>query len=407
MPESAEVVVVGAGQAGLSVSHELLRQGVPHLVLERGRVGQTWRTRWDSFCLVLPNWTLRLPGHAYQGPEPDDYMVRDDLVAYLEGYAHEFGAPVREGVEVHSLAAGDGSGRFELETSVGVLRPSTVVLATGAYQRSHRPPGAAELPAGLAVFDAGSYVNPAGLPPGGVLVIGSGQTGCQLAEELHRSGRDVYLACGRTAWMPRRIEGRDVIAWLTETPFFEMTLADLPGPLARLAGNPQATGRDHGHDLHYRTLAAMGVTLLGHFRGADDTHAHFGGDLAECVAFGDARHGDIRNLIHASCDRTGRPRPEIPDPDPFQARDPQSLDLRRVGSVIFTAGFRPDYTSWVGIPGAFDEWGFPNHVDCQSTVAPGLFFVGVHFLRRRKSSLLMGVGEDASLIAGEVARRGA
>ena len=403
MAEQADVVVVGAGQAGLSVSHELKRQGVSHLVLERGEVGQTWRGRWDSFCLVLPNWTLRLPGHHYEGPEPDEYMLRDDVVAFLENYADDFAAPVRSGVAVHSLERLEGSLRFALGTSEGPIHARSVVLATGAYQRPHRPAGASQLPAGTAVFDADSYANPAGLPPGGVLIIGSGQTGCQLAEEIHRAGREVYLACGRTSWMPRRLEGRDIIAWLTETPFFEMTLADLPSPVARLAGNPQVSGRDHGHDLNYRTLATMGVTLLGHFQGADDGHFHFGRDLAESVAFGDARYADICNLIRASCDRVGRPYPDLPSPSPFLATDQERLALDRVGSVIFTAGFRPDYASWVGIPGAFDEWGFPIHVNGQSIVAPGLFFVGVHFLRQRKSSLLFGVGEDAAIVAGEVA----
>jgi putative flavoprotein involved in K+ transport len=307
-------------------------------------------------------------------------------------------------VEVHSLTPIDGAERFALETSAGTINARSVVLATGAYQRPHRPAGASQLPARIAVFDADSYVNPAGLPPGGVLVVGSGQTGCQLAEELHEAGREVYLACGRTGWIPRRVEDRDVIAWLTETPFFEMALADLPNPLARLAGNPQATGHGGGHDLHYRTLARMGVTLLGHFRGADDKRAYFARDLAECVSFGDARYTDTCNLIRAHCDRVGRAHPELPLPEPFQADDSESLDLDRVGSVIFTSGFRPDYASWVRLPGGFDEWGFPNHVDCQSTVAPGLFFAGVHFLRKRKSSLLFGVGEDAALVASQLIR---
>ena len=402
MAEELDVLVVGAGQAGLSVSHELKRQGVAHVVLERGQIGETWRRRWDSFCLVLPNWTLQLPGGHYQGPEPDKYMLRDGIVSYLEGYAESFDAPVRQGVEVRSLAPLDGSGGFLLETSAGAIHARSVVLSTGAYQRPHRPQGAADLPARLTILDADGYRNPGALPPGGVLIVGSGQTGCQLAEDLHQAGRDVYLACGRTSWIPRRIGDRDVVAWLTETPFFEMTLADLPSPLARLAGNPQTTGRDGGHDLHYRTLARMGVTLLGHYRGADDSRAYFGGDLAECVTFGDARYSDICNLIRGFCDRTGRAHPELPAPDPFVAQDPESLDLDRVGSVIFTSGFRPDYASWVRIPGAFDEWGFPIHVDGQSAVAPGLFFVGVHFLRKRKSSLFLGVGEDAALVAGAI-----
>ena len=403
MPEDADVVVIGAGQAGLTVSHELKRHGVPHLVLERGRVGETWRGRWKSFCLVLPNWTLQLPGGTYEGPEPDGYMLRDDLVSYLDGYAAGFGAPVREGVEVESVARVEGSQPFLLETSAGSIRARSVVLATGAYQKPHRPVGSADLPPGLAVFDADTYVEPAGLPRGGVLVVGSGQTGCQLAEELHAAGRDVYLACGRTSWIPRRADGRDIIGWLTDTPFFEQTLADLPSPLARLAGNPQASGRDGGHDLHYRTLAGMGVTLLGHYRGADDGRVYFGQDLAECVAFGDARYDDIRNLIRGHCDRNGIPQPELPDPAPFSAEEQESIDVDRIGSVIFTAGFRPDYARWVNLPGGFDQWGFPNHVDGQSTVAPGLFFVGVHFLRKRKSSLLFGVGEHAALVADQLA----
>jgi len=402
MAEEADVVVIGAGQAGLSVSHELTQHGVAHLVLERGEVGQTWRRRWDSFCLVLPNWTLMLPGGHYQGPEPDRYMPRDGIVSYLEGYAQGFGAPLRGGVEVRSLTPLDGASRFALQTSAGAIHARSVVLATGAYQRPHRPPGAAQLPARLAVLDADDYRNPAGLPPGGVLVVGSGQTGCQLAEDLHQSGREVYLACGRAPWLPRRLGERDIVAWLTETPFFEMTLADLPSPLARLAANPQITGRDGGHDLHYRTLARMGVTLLGHLRGADEKRAYFGVDLADCVAFGDARYREICSLIRAHCDRTGIPHPELPEPEPFQAQDPDSLDLDRVGSVIFTSGFRPDYASWVQTPGGFDEWGFPIHSQCQSTVAPGLFFVGAHFLRKRKSSIFLGVGEDAALVASAI-----
>jgi putative flavoprotein involved in K+ transport len=146
----------------------------------------------------------------------------------------------------------------------------------------------------------------------------------------------------------------------------------------------------------------MGVTLLGHLRGADEKRAYFGADLADCVAFGDARYREICNLVRAHCDRTGIPHPDLPEPEPFQAQDPDSLDLDRVGSVIFTSGFRPDYASWVRIPGAFDEWGFPIHFDCQSAVAPGLFFVGVHFLRKRKSSIFLGVGEDAALVAGAI-----
>ena len=391
---------MGAGQAGLSVSHELAQRGVEHVVLERGRVGQTWRGRWDSFCLVLPNWTLQLPGHTYNGDDPDGFMPRDEIVSYLEGYAATAGR-VREGVTVRSLESSDGVA-FMLRTDSGDIVARKVVLATGAYQRPHRPSAAGTLPPSLHVIDAESYANPSALPDGGVLVVGSGQTGGQIAEELHQAGRETFLACGKAGWIPRRIGDQDAIAWLTQTPFFEQPVTTLASPLARLAGNPQASGRDGGHDMHYRTLQEMGVQLLGRFTHADDTKLHFASDLAESVAFGDARYADVRNLLEEFCTRQEIPTPELPDPPRFYARVPSSIDLSRVGTVICSSGFRPDYASWVKIP-TFDDLGFPLHHEGASTVAPGLYFVGVHFLRKRKSSLFLGVGEDAALVAQQIA----
>jgi len=401
--DQAEVIVVGAGQAGLAVSHELAGLGVPHLVLERGAVGQTWRGRWDSFSLVLPNWTLQLPGGRYEGPDPDGFLPKESLVAYLERYAQSFAAPVSTGVEVNSLVPLEGGRGFALRTSGGDLEARSVVLATGAYQRPHRPLGAETLGPPLQVIDAEGYANPAALAPGKVLIVGSGQTGCQLAEEIHQAGRETYLACGRTPWIPRRIDGRDTVSWLIDTGFFETTLSELPSPQARLAGNPQASGRDNGHDLHYRTLAAMGVQLLGHFQGARDGRLHFAADLADSVGFGDQRYNELCNRIRSYCDRTGEAHPELPAPGPFQVEAPDTLPLKGFGAVIFTSGFRPDYQRWVHLPGGFDELGFPVHEEGQSRVAPGLFFVGVHFLRKRKSSLFLGVGEDANLVARGVA----
>ena len=184
MTDGIDVVIIGAGQAGLAVSRELTQAGVAHVVLERGRVGQTWRGRWDSFCLVTPNWFCQLPGHPYDGSDPDGFMLRDEVVAYLERYAAGFDARVREGVEVTALWPGPDGG-FRLETSAGEIVARTVVLSTGAYQRPHRPVPAATLPSDLLQIDVEDYRNPADLPPGPVLVVGSGQSGCQIAEELH------------------------------------------------------------------------------------------------------------------------------------------------------------------------------------------------------------------------------
>ena len=393
------VVVVGGGQAGLAVSQALSGHGVEHVVLERRRVAQTWRDRWDSFCFVTPNWTRHLPGLPYDGDQPEGFDHRDLVVRYLESYAEAFRVPVRESVEVQSLEA-DGP-RLRLRTSDSDLLADQVVLATGAYQKPHRPPVAGAFPAGLLVIDAEGYRNPDALPPGGVLVVGSGQTGCQLAEELHLAGREVFLACGRAAWGPRRVEGRDMVTWLAETTWFEMPL---PSPAARLLGNIQLSGRDGGHDLNYRVLQAMGVQLRGHLVGVDGGRARFADDLAESVAFGDARYADARRLLTEQLTAKGVRPPELPDPPPFQAGASGDVPLDRLGAVIFTSGFRPDYGRWVDLP-VFDQDGFPVAPDGVCAAVPGLHFVGVHFLRTRKSSLMWGVGEDAAMVARHVAAR--
>src|SRR5712692_10062202 len=272
LTESHEVVIVGAGQAGLCLSHELTSVHIDHIFLERGKVGQSWRIRWDSFCLVLPNWTLRLPGRPYDGPEPNAFMPRDDLVHYLEAYAQSFQAPIREGINVNSLQSGPDGG-FLLITSAGDLRAREVVLASGAYQKPHRPPGVEDLSKLMPVLDAESYTNPKALPAGRVLVVGSGQSGCQIAEDLSLTGRDVYLSCGKAPWLPRRVGGREIVEWLVDAGFFDKGMETLPGPRSRLNANIQLSGRDGGHDLNFRTLQSMGVKLVGHFLGVHDGQA--------------------------------------------------------------------------------------------------------------------------------------
>ena len=403
MTERIGVAVVGAGQAGLAVSHELTQAGVEHAVLERGRVGQSWRGRWDSFCLVTPNWFVQLPGHPYDGDDPDGYMPRDEITRYLERYAAKFDAPVREGVDVTALQPGPNGG-FVLETTSGALEADAVVLSTGAYQQPHRP-GAATLPERLLQIDVADYTNPGALPAGPVLVVGSGQSGCQIAEELHLSGREVFLACGRASWFPRRLGDHDLSWWALETGFLDQTVGSLPSPEARLLANVQASGVGGGHDLHYRTLQKLGVTLLGRFLGAEGRHARFAPDLGTSVAWGDERNADLMNLVRKVVAERGLPDPGITAPEPFDGDAPETLNLQGFGAVVFAGGFRPAYESWVRCPGAFDELGFPIHEDGACAATPGLYFVGVHFLRKRKSSLLNGVGEDAEIVARQVASR--
>ncbi len=397
-----DLVVLGAGQAGLAISRELARRDLEHVVLERGRIGESWRGRWKSFCLVTPNWTMQLPDQPYDGENPDAFDARDEIVGFLERYAARFEVPVQEGVEVRSLHRREQGG-FLLETSLGQVEARGVVLATGAFQRPTRLLNASELPTGLLPLDAGDYRSPAELPTGPVLVVGSGQSGCQIAEELVEAGRDVYLSCGRAPWLPRRIGDHDFVWWLYESGFLEATVESLPEPQARLWANVLATGRDGGHDLHLRTLHRMGAVLLGHFLGVDGHRARFRPDLSDSLAWGDERYLQLLELFTSFAAERGIPKPDMPDPAPLECETRETLDLKGFGAVVFAGGFRPDYESWVRIPGAFDELGFPIHENGASPVAKGLYFIGVHFLRKRKSSSFAGVCEDAPIVAHTIA----
>jgi putative flavoprotein involved in K+ transport len=401
MERSVDVAVIGAGQAGLATSWHLTQAKVDHVVLEAGRVAETWRARrWDSFRLITPNWAIGVPGAAYSGDEPDGYMSRAELVDFFESWVASFNPPVVGNSRVSRLEA-ESEGGFVLRLGDGQVRARTVVVASGGYQKAHRPAGADSLPAALHQVFAEDYTNPEALPPGNVLIVGSGQTGCQLAEELHQAGRKVFLACGRCPWVPRRVGDRDIVWWFRESGFFERTPDQLVSPAARLFGNPQTTGHDGGHDLNYRTLHATGIELLGRFVGANASTLHFADDLSESVDFGDARWADIRGWIDRLCARTDITTPDYDIPPPMRIKTRTEIDVVRegVGTVIWTSGFRPDY-SWVKFP-IFDAMGFPEQVDGQTSV-PGLYFMGVHWMRKNKSAILYGVGEDAEVVARHI-----
>jgi putative flavoprotein involved in K+ transport len=399
MADSVDVAVIGAGQAGLAASHELTNSGAEHVVLERDRVAETWRNRWDSFCLVLPNWTLQLPGHAYDGNDPDGFMPRDELVAHLERYASSFEAPVREGVEVTGLRPSRIG--WTVDTSDGGLEAKSVIVATGAFQRTFHPPGWESLPRSILQLGIGNYRNPERLPPGKVLVIGSGQSGCQIAEELVNAGRDVFLACGRSPWLPRRVAGLDIYWWAVESGFMDTPVSALSDPRERLAANPQLSGHEGGHDLHFRTLHDLGVNLMGHFTGADDRTAFFAPDLRSSIGFGDQAYQQFVDLIRGLAEARGIPVDYLEPPPAWDRDGPEHLDLSGFGAVVVASGFRPDYR-WMNLPETLDPLGFPIQDASGNGVLPGLHFLGVHFLRTRKSALLSGVGEDASVIVQRV-----
>jgi cation diffusion facilitator CzcD-associated flavoprotein CzcO len=401
MDRNVDVAIVGAGQAGLATSWYLSQAGVDHAVLESGRVAETWRSRrWDSFRLITPNWAVGLPGTAYGGEDPDGYMSLAELIAFFETWAASFNPPVEDNIHVSRVEVDPQAG-FALTLAGGQVRARMVVVASGGYQRAHRPAGAESLPTVLYQVLAEDYRSPEALPPGNVLIVGSGQTGCQLAEELHDAGRRVFLACGRCPWVPRRLGGRDIVWWLKESGFMDRTPDKLPSPAARLIGNPQTTGHGNGHDLHFRTLHASGVELLGRFLGADGSTLHFADDLAASVDFGDARCADIRGFIDGYCARTGVPEPPYEFPPPMRIKTRTDIDAVRegIGTVVWTSGYRPDY-GWVKVP-VFDDMGFPMQVDGRTSV-PGLYFVGVHWMRKNKSAILYGVGEDAEVVARHI-----
>jgi putative flavoprotein involved in K+ transport len=248
---------------------------------------------------------------------------------------------------------------------------------------------------------ADDYRNPSGLPPGTVLIVGSGQTGCQLAEELQDAGRTVFVACGRAPWTPRQIEGRDWIWWTRASGWLERTHDKLPSPAARLMANPQATGHGGGHDMHYRTLHARGIELLGRYAGAEGSKIYFADDLAASVDFGDARLKDMLTAFNAHCSATGRGALEFEWPEPCRLTTRTELDVEKdgIGAVIWTSGYRPSY-GWIKLP-VFDEMGFPVQVNGCASVK-GLYFMGVPWMRKLKSAILYGVGEDAEIVARHI-----
>lgn len=397
--ESVEVAIVGGGQAGLATSWYLKQAGVEHVILEAGRVAETWRSRrWNSFCLVTPNWTAaELPG-ATMPDERDGFMVRDDLVRFFERWAESFGAPVMENTPVGALAADDG--RFVLDLPTGKLRARTVVVASGGYQRAYRPAYADQLPSSVTQLLAEDYRDPRSVPPGAVLIVGSGQTGLQLAEELHRAGRKVILACGRCAWSPRRLADRDVVWWVVNTGFWDRTLAQLPSPAARLLGNIQATGQGGGHDLHFRVVHEMGVELVGRYIGSVGGKILFAPDLNSTLDASDNLTRVFKKYVDDLCERQGWPSAlEMPPPLRLEPRTEVDITEDEIGSVIWTSGYRPDYR-WVRFP-IFDDMGFPFQVDGHTEV-PGLYFMGVHFQRKAQSAVIYGVREDAEIVAEHI-----
>ena len=393
-------LVVGGGQAGLAMSYQLALRGVEHVVVERGLVAETWRSqRWDSFTVVGPNWSVSLPGAPYAGPEPDGFMARDDLVAFLESYAHQIQAPLETGVEVVRVLP-DGA-HWRAATSAGNIRALNVVLATGAYQQP-RVPEHSFAPS-ITTLHTADYKRPSQLPEGAVIVVGSGQSGAQIAEELALAGRRVWIASGRCGWRPRRYRGRDNVNWRNDMGFFDQTI-DTISPEARFAAPPMMTGRGGGHDLSLRTLAHLGVRVLGRYVSSQGETASFADDVESNLRASDEYALRFCRQVDDHIHERGIDAPPNSSLDltmpPLDRRT--TLDLRREGitSVIWATGFVHDY-SWV-TPAIGGERGYP--VQRRGvTEHRGLYVLGLHVMWKQNSGLINGVGEDAAYVAEHIA----
>jgi putative flavoprotein involved in K+ transport len=408
--EHVEVVVVGAGQAGLSASRHLTERGLEHVVLERaGQVGSRWRTdRWDSLTLVSPNWSLQLPGFDYAGDDPDGYLGKAGVVRYLEDYAASFRPPVRFDTEVGSVAEHPSGRGFQVTTDAGRISTHNVIVATGPYHLPALPAASVELPADVLQVHSAHYRNPDQLPAGAVLVVGTGQSGAQIAEELYRAGREVYLSVGGSGRAPRRYRGRDIIWWLLQIGFFDQTYADAPEPKSREGGIPHVSGRDGGHTLDLHRFARDGVHLLGRVRGASGGTLRLAGDLQESLAGADAFAAFATDVIDRFVAETGLDVPPPEDTptlrDGFAVPPVDELDLATAGvtSVVWAAGYRYDWSP-IHFP-VFDEQGYPLQRQGVTDV-PGLYFLGLQWMHTRKSATFWGVGEDAAHVTAHIGAR--
>ena len=402
-PEHVETLIVGGGQAGLTMSYMLSQRDCPHLVLERGRIAERWRSeRWDGLRFQFPNWSVRLADFPFRNTDPDGFATTAEIVDYLDAYAAVVKPPIRCGVEVAGLRRDANGEHFAAVTSAGCITAKNVVIATGPYQRPVIPDG---LPLETASFQihASAYKGPGQLPTGTVLIVGSGASGAQIAEELARAGRRVYLSLGRHRRMPRRYRGRDLIWWLGEMEL-DQTPVEQRGTDATL---PLITGAYGGHTIDFRAFAAQGISLVGRLRSARAGILHFAADLNESLRYGDAAYNAFLQKVDVYIAQKKMRLPAEPAARAIVADPPcvveplLQLDSRAVGlsAVIWATGYAYDFR-WIELP-VLTAQGEPIHEHGVAAV-PGIYFLGLPWLSKMSSSFLSGVGDDAARLAEHI-----
>ena len=396
-------VIIGGGQAGLSLSYYLTQKDREHAVLEKDRPAESWRSRkWDSFTLVTPNRQMQLPDFEYKGEHPEGFMPRDKVVEYIDNFTSQFDPPLHLGVEAKTVEEQDGG--FYIDTSAGELQADNVVVATGTFQKPKIPAYSQNISPDVNQLHSSQYRNPDRLPPGAVLVVGSGQSGCQIAEELYQSGRDVYLSTGKAVRVPRRYRGKDFTWWLLKLGALERTVDDLPSPEERFHANPQVSGKSGGHSLNLHQFAQDGVTLLGRLKHANGSKLEFADDLHQNLQVGDNFEAGLTQNINKYVEKSGMDAPKEELPELRNGYDSETiteldLDAANISTIIWAMGYRFDF-GLVKFP-IFDEFGYPKQTR-GVTEQPGLYFLGLHWLHTIKSGLFAGIADDAAHVAEHI-----
>lgn len=398
--EHLEVIVIGGGQAGLSASCLLKQEGIQHVVLEKHRIAHAWRSqRWDNFCLVTPNWQCQLPGFAYDGDDPKGFMLKDEIVDYVERFAASFDAEVHEGVAVQRVAP-LADGGFEVLTNQGRLTADRVVVAIGGYHDEIVPPSADTLPSHITQLHSVNYRNAESLPEGGVMIVGSGQSGTQIAEDLHLAGRDVHLCVGNAPRVNRRYRGKDVVEWLDDMGYYDLPFDEHPqGDRVRAKTNHYVTGRDGGRDIDLRMRATEGMKLYGKLESVEGARIALAPDLTQNLDQADATARRIRETVDEYIAKNNIDAPvESPYDAPWAPEQEQTeldLDAAGISTVIWSIGFKPNFR-WINAD-LLDERGYPRHHRGVTDVE-GLYFLGLPWQHTWGSGRFSGVARDAEYL---------